>query len=903
MDDVDAAPAAPLGVDGLSARGSYFDHLQYGGIWEDFLGSRSSASRKGSFRQRRDLLKISLVYHSLDGNMITPKNVLAMQRIENTLAEFGVEQGYEPSFNSLSAFFFPPGGQYGQPAVEPTQAQVTSSMNVAYRGSGGQPGTTYPSSLGSTATAAYASQDLVQQEGVWSAAYLRAEITGIGDSSTANVEAWVNVLESANTESSVDFIFASEEIFGIQIMNMLYADAYYAMYALIFVVSFMLFHTGSLFLTLMGLLNTIGAFPVGYAVYRECFGVKNLSILTVVTLFIVIGIAVDDVFVFIDMFRQQDRKVGLEERMIRTMSTAARATLFTTITSASAFAANTLSEIPALSNFGLLTALVISANYVLLVLLIPPVLGFWWKYIEPTEAKVLAAIMRVCCCPCAFLWQRRPGHRARANDTSSTADNASTASDHPGDDLQHKRSKGPGRKKDSGRAPAPAPDDDFVPFLLPGQTAPVDSSHADEYPDVVPRMETEARGRAPPRYIKAPSWTDNDDSASLDGPGLYHDQSTTARGQFDTYGHGTASHAHDVPRARQRRAKSFRTTGAKVDPLRATAQAKPRVHTADARQAIDRRESSASLFEQVLYHVVGTVSVRGRWFILVGFVCVFAVSCQQATLLQPADEPPSLVAKDSNIGKVQQLSSEFANWDASGGNLQEDSGNANNNVNVNDGGPVTAPPTPSRAPTLPPAPTFAPTKSPTSAAPTSTVAPTVAVSVAPTSAAPTVTPPTFAPVGAEASQSANAEITLIFGLARPWVDRSLADTAAFTEPRDDYLPVFAETFNTAQPVYVDGIGAELQAEYIAFCSDLLDDTAVVLANQSGTTVCTPARAGYKYQDCTQPTATVVLWFEMLIKGLFDANTGAQAVIDQYNVRLSHWLCVHMCFQQGNSLCF
>lgn len=45
------------------------------------------------------------------------------------------------------------------------------------------------------------------------------------------------------------------------------------------------------------------------------------------------------------------------------------------MTSASAFFANYLSEIPALANFGLLTALVICTNYVWLLMTIPVSLG------------------------------------------------------------------------------------------------------------------------------------------------------------------------------------------------------------------------------------------------------------------------------------------------------------------------------------------------------------------------------------------------------------------------------------------------------------------------------------------------------------------------------------------------
>ena len=98
-----------------------------------------------------------------------------------------------------------------------------------------------------------------------------------------------------------------------------------------------------------------------------------LSILTPVTLFIVIGISIDDVYMFIDTYREIGHHTGMtgEKQMWQTVHTAGLATLFTTLTSAAAFAANTVSEVSALRDFGLFTALTITANYVCLIAMIP----------------------------------------------------------------------------------------------------------------------------------------------------------------------------------------------------------------------------------------------------------------------------------------------------------------------------------------------------------------------------------------------------------------------------------------------------------------------------------------------------------------------------------------------------
>ncbi len=54
---------------------------------------------------------------------------------------------------------------------------------------------------------------------------------------------------------------------------------------------------------------------------------------------------VDDVFVFINTFRQASHVTDLGERMLYTVRTAGKATFFTSFTTAAAFAANVFSAV------------------------------------------------------------------------------------------------------------------------------------------------------------------------------------------------------------------------------------------------------------------------------------------------------------------------------------------------------------------------------------------------------------------------------------------------------------------------------------------------------------------------------------------------------------------------------
>jgi len=101
------------------------------------------------------------------------------------------------------------------------------------------------------------------------------------------------------------------------------------------------------------------------------------------------------VFVFIDTFKAPEN-VDLLSRMTHTLTTAGRSTFFTSLTSILAFVSNVVSEIPALFDFGLLTALIVLANYLLVLTLTPAMLSLWWRFVMPAERWVWRTLTAPC---------------------------------------------------------------------------------------------------------------------------------------------------------------------------------------------------------------------------------------------------------------------------------------------------------------------------------------------------------------------------------------------------------------------------------------------------------------------------------------------------------------------------
>ncbi len=93
-------------------------------------------------------------------------------------------------------------------------------------------------------------------------------------------------------------------------------------------------------------------------------GTSTLNVLNIVSVFVVIGIGVDDVFVFINTFKQSgklDSLPHLHQRLGYTILSAGKATFVTSLTTSVAFFSNAISSVS-----GYMIFLVLSLLYMYL---------------------------------------------------------------------------------------------------------------------------------------------------------------------------------------------------------------------------------------------------------------------------------------------------------------------------------------------------------------------------------------------------------------------------------------------------------------------------------------------------------------------------------------------------------
>lgn len=209
---------------------------------------------------------------------------------------------------------------------------------------------------------------------------------------------YIKTLQKVSTDK-VQVLYGGTNIFDYEVKSALKNDLSLAVYTGIVVTILLLVLTSfSFFLTLVGICSIASSIPLALSAFLVVFKIKSLGILSAVSLFVIIGIGVDDVFVFINTFRQARHAKNPDERMRYTVITAAKATFFTSFTTAAAFAANCLSQMPAVHDFGLFMALIVSMCWLTVVVTIPTALTIWYRYVAPWEAWLAAQLAQLLPC-------------------------------------------------------------------------------------------------------------------------------------------------------------------------------------------------------------------------------------------------------------------------------------------------------------------------------------------------------------------------------------------------------------------------------------------------------------------------------------------------------------------------
>ena len=124
--------------------------------------------------------------------------------------------------------------------------------------------------------------------------------------------------------------------------------------SLVFIFSFVWFQTGSLWITGWAVFGIITNFFGANLIYRIVLDFRFIGIFHVLSVFMILGIGADDVFVFFNTWKLMEAKnfSTMTQHLTETFRVAAGAMFVTSLTTAAAFLASAASPLLCVSSFG-----------------------------------------------------------------------------------------------------------------------------------------------------------------------------------------------------------------------------------------------------------------------------------------------------------------------------------------------------------------------------------------------------------------------------------------------------------------------------------------------------------------------------------------------------------------------
>ena len=207
-------------------------------------------------------------------------------------------------------------------------------------------------------------------------------------------------------EGNLEYQWWSLPMRETEFARLVTTDLNFAIFSVLFVLLYLRVHTGNCFVSVVGILQIFLSVPVGVVIYRGIYQIPFWQQLHTLVVFVILGIGADDIFVYVDAWKQTAATFGDgrdEETLHRRLNAAfvhtAQAVFNTSFTTAFAFIATGFSPLMPVATFGFYAATVVVLNYVFVMTLTPATVLVGEKYLgaecgSAAKARVAAALGR-----------------------------------------------------------------------------------------------------------------------------------------------------------------------------------------------------------------------------------------------------------------------------------------------------------------------------------------------------------------------------------------------------------------------------------------------------------------------------------------------------------------------------
>ncbi|KAL4238149.1 hypothetical protein ACF0H5_002860 [Mactra antiquata] len=189
----------------------------------------------------------------------------------------------------------------------------------------------------------------------------------------------------------LDVYYISKIMYEHDLVDQALKDIMLAIGSVVFIFLFMCFQTGSVVLTSLGILSILSSYLLTNLFYRYVFQFKYFGFFHVISLFLILGIGADDLFVFYDTWRLtgHTKYPSNAHRLSDCYRRAAKTTFVTSLTTTVAFLVSGLSPLLPVKTFGIFTAILVAVNYIWVIIYFPSII-----MIHHTKTKRLWILFR-----------------------------------------------------------------------------------------------------------------------------------------------------------------------------------------------------------------------------------------------------------------------------------------------------------------------------------------------------------------------------------------------------------------------------------------------------------------------------------------------------------------------------
>ncbi|CAE8615751.1 unnamed protein product [Polarella glacialis] len=185
------------------------------------------------------------------------------------------------------------------------------------------------------------------------------------------------LVSSASTED-IRIFYYGDELTAYEVQISVFHDAGYAIGSLLFILCYLIWYMRSFWLAITALACIAVSFPLSYACYCLVYGHGKMIAINFLSLFVVLGVGADDVFVLHDVWKHSRAagtgEMALARRLWSLYCKAGSAIFATSATTAASFFANLASSIGPLRQFGFFMGTCIAVNYIVVASLYPFIL-------------------------------------------------------------------------------------------------------------------------------------------------------------------------------------------------------------------------------------------------------------------------------------------------------------------------------------------------------------------------------------------------------------------------------------------------------------------------------------------------------------------------------------------------